>query len=504
MMQDQPVKTLVIAGGGTAGWMTAAALARFCGPGWHIHLVESDAIGTVGVGEATIPQIRLFNAGLGIDEADFLSATQGTLKLGIEFVDWWQPGHRYMHNFGEIGRGLGVVPFQHWWAAARAAGVAADYGHYSLNERAARGNRFAPFGGDNTLPPLVWAYHFDAGLYAAYLRRYAQARGVTRHEGRIARVETAGDSIIALHMDDGRRIAGDVFIDCSGFRSLLLGETLGSGWHDWSHWLPCDRAVAVPCAHAPGAGITPYTRSTARAAGWQWRIPLQHRIGNGHVFSAAHISEDEATAVLLANLDGPALAEPRALRFQAGRRDKVWIGNCIGIGLSAGFLEPLESTSIHLIQSAIARLLALLPGDAASLPVLAAEANRQAAREMEWIRDFIILHYKATARADTPFWAGVQAMAVPPDLADRMALFQATGRIRRDHDELFTELAWAQVLIGQGLPPARPHPLTAGLGRDDLAGFMATLDRAIAAGAAALPGHADWLAKHAPARETRS
>ncbi len=503
-MPDQPIQTLVIAGGGTSGWMMAAAAARFCGPGWRIVLVESDAIGTVGVGEATIPQIRLFNAGLGIDETDFLSATQGTLKLGIEFVDWWQPGQRYMHNFGEVGRALSVVPFHHWWTAARAAGLAGDYGHYSLNERAARAGRFAPFGGDNTLPPLVWAYHFDAGLYAAYLRRYAEARGVTRHEGRIAQVETQGETILALHMDDGRRITGDLFVDCSGFRSLLLGETLGSGWHDWSHWLPCDSAVAVPCAHAAGAVLTPYTRSTARAAGWQWRIPLQHRIGNGHVFSSAHLSADEATATLLANLDGPGLAEPRTLRFQAGRRDKMWIGNCIGLGLAAGFLEPLESTSIHLIQSGIARLLALLPGDAATLPVLAAEANRQAAREMEWVRDFIILHYKATARADTPFWQQVQAMAVPPELAERMDLFRHTGRIRRDHDELFTELAWAQVLIGQGCAPLAAHPLTAAMGRDDLAGFMGLLDRAITAGVAALPGHGDWLAHHAAAQETRS
>ncbi|MBU6165697.1 MAG: tryptophan 7-halogenase [Alphaproteobacteria bacterium] len=500
-MTAAPLRTIVIAGGGTAGWMAAAALARFCGPGWRIVLVESDAIGTVGVGEATIPQIRLFNAGLGLDEADFLAATQGTLKLGIEFVDWGQRGQRYMHAFGDVGRGLGLLPFHHWWAAARAAGVAADLGHYSLNERAALQGRFAPFGGDATLPPLVWAYHFDAGLYAAVLARFAQARGVVRHEGRIADVETRGETIIALRLDDGRRIEGDLFIDCSGFRSLLLGGALGSGWHDWSHWLPCDRAVAVPCAHAPGAAPAPYTRSTARTAGWQWRIPLQHRIGNGHVFSSAHLGEDEATAMLMANLDGPALAEPRTLRFQAGRRDRVWIGNCLGLGLAAGFLEPLESTSIHLIQSGIARLLALLPADAAMLPVLAAEANRQAACEMEWIRDFIILHYKATARADTPFWRQVQAMVVPPDLAARMALFRASGRIRRDHDELFTEPAWAQVLIGQGWVPQSAHPLTAGLDRDDLAGFMASLDRAIAAGVAALPGHGDWLARHAAARE---
>ncbi|WP_156255789.1 tryptophan halogenase family protein [Sandarakinorhabdus oryzae] len=496
-MSPAPTRQLVIAGGGTAGWMTAAAAARFLEAGWRITLVESDAIGTVGVGEATIPQIRLFNAGLGIDENEFLGATQGSFKLGIEFVDWFQPGQRYLHNFGEVGRGLGLVPFNHWWAAARAAGQARDYGHYSLNERAARANRFDRFAGDATLPPLVWAYHFDAGLYAAFLRRRAEAKGVVRVEGRIARVERAGETITALVLDDGSRIAGDLFVDCSGFRSLLIGEALGSGWHDWSHWLPCDRAVAVPCANT--GDFTPYTRSTARPAGWQWRIPLQHRIGNGHVFASAHMSEDEATAILMANLDGEPLAEPRTLRFQAGRRDKVWIGNCFAVGLSAGFLEPLESTSIHLIQSAIARLLKLLPGDAAQMAVLAAEANREAAREMEWIRDFIILHYKANQRQDWPFWRIAADMKVPVELAERMALFAATGRIRRDHDELFTELAWSQVMIGQGLSPATHHPLADGLSADDLGGFLGLIDRAISGAVAAMPSHADFLARHCPA-----
>ena len=495
-MSSAPIRQLVIAGGGTAGWMTAAAAARFLEAGWRITLVESDAIGTVGVGEATIPQIRLFNAGLGIDENEFLAATGGSFKLGIEFVDWFRPGQRYIHNFGEVGRGLGLVPFHHWWAAARAAGQARDYGHYSLNERAARANRFERFAGDATLPPLVWAYHFDAGLYAAYLRRRAEARGVTRIEGRIDRVEREGETITALVLDDGRRIAGDLFVDCSGFRSLLIGAALGSGWHDWSHWLPCDRAVAVPCANA--GEFTPYTRSTARPAGWQWRIPLQHRIGNGHVFASARMSEDEATAILMANLDGEALAEPRALNFQAGRRDKVWIGNCFAVGLSAGFLEPLESTSIHLIQSAIARLLKLLPGDAAQMAVLAAEANREAAREMEWIRDFIILHYKANQRSE-PLWQAAAAMAVPADLATRMALFATTGRIRRDHDELFTDLAWSQVMIGQGLCPATHHPLADGLSAADLGGFLGLVDRAISGAVAAMPGNADFLARHCPA-----
>jgi tryptophan halogenase len=300
-----------------------------------------------------------------------------------------------------------------------------------------------------------------------------------------------------VHLDDGRRIAGDLFVDCSGFRGLLINEALGSGWHDWSHWLPCDSAMAVPSARA--GAFTPYTRATARTAGWQWRIPLQHRTGNGLVYASKHLSDDAAAAMLLANLDGQALAEPRPLRFQAGRRDRVWIGNSIAIGLASGFLEPLESTSIHLIQSGIARLLALLPGHAGEMPVLAAEANRQAAREMEWIRDFIILHYKATTRTDTPFWRHVKMMDVPAELAERMALFAATGRIRRDHDELFTEVAWAQVLIGQGVLPARPHPLSGLLDGQDVAGLLGSIAAGIDASVASLPDHADFVARHCAA-----
>ena len=488
------VRRLVIVGGGTAGWMTAAAASRFLEAGWQIVLVESDAIGTVGVGEATIPQIRLFNAGLGIDEADFLAATQGSIKLGIEFVDWWRQGHRYHHAFGDVGRGLGLLGFHQYWLAARAAGVAGDFGQYSLNEQAARAGKFAPLPARHGLPAMVWAYHFDAGLYAAYLRRYAEPRGVQRIEGQITGVEAAGGSVQAVRLADGQRVAGDLFVDCSGFKGLLIADTLGSGWHDWSHWLPCDRAMAVPCGFADAdRGFTPYTRSTARAAGWQWRIPLQHRIGNGLVYASAHMPDDEAAATLLANLDGPALADPRPLRFQAGRRDQAWVGNTVAIGLASGFLEPLESTSIHLIQTGIARLLQLLPAGPQDQPTMAAEYNRQFAREMEWVRDFIILHYKATQRDDTPFWRQVRDMAVPPELAERMALFAASGRIRRDHDELFTELAWSQVCIGQGIMPAAPHPIAAAVAPDDLAGFMASLAGGIGKAVAELPSHRQFI-----------
>jgi tryptophan halogenase len=495
-MTGRPIRDIVIVGGGTAGWMTAAALARFLelqSGDWRVTLVESDEIGTVGVGEATIPQIRLFNAGLGIDEDDFLAATKGSIKLGIEFDGWLRPGHRYMHAFGPTGRDLGLIGFHHYWLRGRALGSAAPFGAYSYNEAAAHAGRFRR--GDNpatALQPLVHAYHFDAGLYAAYLRRYAEARGVTRIEGRIAGVGRDGESgdIASLTLDGGTTVAGQLFIDCSGFRGLLIEQTLGAGYDDWSQWLACDRAMAVPCASA--GDFTPYTKSTARPAGWQWRIPLQHRTGNGYVYASNAISDDEAAATLLANLDGEALGDPRPLRFTAGRRKAVWVRNVVAIGLASGFLEPLESTSIHLIQSGIARLLQFLP-DAGFDTLAIAAFNRQSAQEIERIRDFIILHYKATERADTPFWRRARDMAIPPDLAERIALFRATGHIRREADELFTDLAWSQVMLGQGIVPTAHHPLARLLGDDDITGFLATLQQAIAGAVASLPRHSDFL-----------
>ena len=495
-MTGRPIRDIVIVGGGTAGWMTAAALSRFLetrSGDWRVTLVESDDIGTVGVGEATIPQIRLFNAGLGIDEDDFLRETQGSIKLGIEFDGWLRPGHRYMHAFGPTGRDLGLIGFHHYWLRGRALGLDAPFGAYSYNEAAAYAGRFMR--GDNSataLQPLVHAYHFDAGLYAVYLRRYAETRGVVRIEGRIAGVgrdATSGD-IAALTLEGGTTVAGQLFIDCSGFRGLLIEQSLGAGYEDWSQWLACDRAMAVPCASA--GDFTPYTRSTARPAGWQWRIPLQHRTGNGYVYSSACVSDDEAAATLLANLDGEALADPRPLRFTAGRRKAVWVNNVVAIGLASGFLEPLESTSIHLIQSGIARLLQFLP-DSGIDPAAVAEFNRLSAWEIERIRDFIILHYKATTRDDTPFWCRARDMAIPPDLAERIALFRATGQIRRDQDELFTDLAWSQVMIGQGIVPEAHHPLARLLGDDDIQGFLGSLRQAIAGAVATLPSHSNFL-----------
>jgi tryptophan halogenase len=501
--EAEPV-SIVIAGGGTAGWMMAAALGHFLETGYRVQLVESDEIGTVGVGEATIPQIRLFNSALGLDEDAFLRATQGTFKLGIEFDGWLRPGHRYMHAFGGIGRDVGLIAFHHYWLRARALGMADPLSTYSLNEIAARAGRMhrgAPVTAA-TVPAMPYAFHFDAGLYAAYLRRFAEGRGVERIEGKIVAVDRDGDGgdVTRLRLDGGRAIDGDLFIDATGFRGLLIEGALGTGYDDWSNWLPCDRAVAVPCVN--GGEFTPYTRATAHAAGWQWRIPLQHRTGNGRVFCSAMQSEDEITSGLLANLDGPPLADPRVLRFTTGKRRKAWNRNVVAIGLAAGFMEPLESTSIHLIQSAISRLLALLPGRQIA-EADRAEFNRQTDFEVERIRDFLILHYHANARPE-PFWAACRSMAIPETLAVKLELFKANARIFREHEELFTEVGWLQVLIGQGVIPSGHHPLADAIGTDDLGEFMTTIAALYRREAGRYGSHADFISRHCASRPVRA
>ena len=493
----RPIDSVVIVGGGTAGWMTAAALVRLLPATVSVTLVESDAIGTVGVGEATIPPIHTFHRMLGLDEDAFLRATGGTAKLGIEFVDWRRRGERYFHPFGSYGVDMAGVSFPcHWLRVDRAAG-ATPLERFSLAAMAARKGRFMrPIdNGDSPLSRISYAFHFDAGRYARHLRSFAEERGAKRREGRVVRVERHGASglIEAVVLDEGARIGGDLFIDCSGFSALLIEQALEAGFVDWSHWLPCDRAVAV--ASEAEEQWRPMTRATARPAGWQWRIPLQHRVGNGHVYAGGQMSDDEAAALLLAGLDTPAVGDPRLLRFRTGRRRRFWIGNCVAIGLSAGFLEPLESTSIWLIQAGLARLMAMFP-DTGFGPATAARYNRLMTAEFEQVRDFLILHYHATERADTPFWDHVRTMTIPDRLQEKMACYAEHGRACSDPDELFSETSWFAVLHGQAPDPAGSDPLAEALPLDVAQRRLGSIERTVATSLAHMPAHRDFLARH--------
>jgi tryptophan halogenase len=487
-----------VAGGGTAGWMSAAALARVLGPRLSITLIESSEIGIVGVGEATIPAIAQFNKLVKIDENDFLRHTQGTFKLGIEFVDWYEKGRAYMHAFGPVGRDLAYIPFHHYWLRDR--DTAGSLWDYSLNWLATQQARFAPLEriADTPLGGLMWAYHFDASLYAAYLARLAQAQGVRRVDGKIAEVllEPEGGDVRALRLDDGRQIEADFFIDCTGFRGLLIEQALKAGYEDWSNWLPCDRAMAVPSARTEP--LLPYTRSTALEAGWQWRIPLQHRTGNGHVYCSAHTSDDRARELLLANLEGEPLAEPRPLRFTTGRRRKFWDRNVVCMGLASGFLEPLESTSIHLIQVTIQRLILLFPHHS-DYEERRREFNRSATAEYEYIRDFIILHYYANNRRGEPFWDACRNMSIPDSLRHRIELFRETAGIFCSHEDLFQLNSWLQVLWGQGVVPRATHPFVETIRPEDRSGYLRDLRRLLGQAAQQLPGHADYIARYCKA-----
>ena len=495
-----PVRRIVIVGGGTAGWMAAAALARLIPTGASITLIESDAIGTVGVGEATIPPIRGFNAMLGIDEAEFLAATAGSFKLGIEFVDWGALGERYLHPFGGFGFDIEGVRFHQYWRRRRAAGIVEDIEAYSLCAVAARAGRFMPPSPDpaSVLSQMAHAYHFDAGLYARFLRGRAERDGVVRVEGDVVDVALDGETGHVRHVTlaGDRVIEGDLFLDCSGFRGLLIEQTLGAGYEDWTHWLPCDRAVAMPTANA-GAAITPYTRSTARAAGWQWRIPLQHRTGNGYVYSSAHCSDDEAAATLHAGVDGTPLAEPRLLRFTAGRRRKQWIGNVVALGLASGFTEPLESTSIHMVQTGISKLLALFPDQGFS-PVEIDTYNRLAATQFDQVRDFLVLHYHATRRDDSPFWRETRARAIPDSLSEKLALWRRRGRLFRWEDDLFAEASWVAVLLGQGIVPDGWDRLADAVDAREVDARFDRLRAMFADAASRMPRHEEYIARICP------
>ena len=490
---DRQIRNVVIVGGGSAGWMTAAALSNALQHGCHVTLIESEEIGTVGVGEATIPPIKVFNQMLGLDEAAFMRSTQGSFKLGIQFVDWALPGERYFHPFGSFGRPFATVGLHHFWLQARAQGKAGPLDDYCMAWAAASAGRFAPPIADqrHVLSTYDYAYHFDAGLYARTLREYAEQRGVVRVEGKVADVQLDGESgfVRSVQMEDGRRFEGELFVDCSGFRGLLIEGALQTGYEDWSHWLPCDRAMAVPCASTPD--FTPYTRSTARLAGWQWRIPLQHRTGNGYVYCSKHISDDDAAATLLANLDGKPLADPRPLRFVTGRRRLNWNRNVIAIGLSSGFLEPLESTSLHLIQAGIAKLLALFP-DRDFDPMTRDEYNRIAASEVERIRDFIILHYRLNRRPDGELWRHCASMPIPDTLQEKIAHFHAYGRLVQREYDLFGPASWLAVHVGQMNVPQRPDPLVHHRGVDSVQ-WLAKLREAMTAAARQLPTHQQYI-----------
>ena len=492
-MQGQTVKRVVVAGGGTAGWSVAAALARQLGPLLDITLVESDEIGTVGVGEATIPTFRSFHALLGIDEREFMRATQASFKLGISFENWDRLGDRYIHPFGDVGKSTWMADFHHMWLLAKARGFGGELGDYCFEHQAAAAGRFAVAEKSR----INYAYHLDAGLYARFLREKFEPVGVRRIEGRIARVEQDGESghVTALVMEDGSRVNGDLFVDCTGFRGLLIEQTLGAGYENWRHWLQTDSALAVQTGSA--GDIPPYTRAIARSAGWQWRIPLQSRVGNGLVFCSAHQDESAAREELMGNLEGEPLTEPRLIRYVTGRRRKVWKKNVVAIGLSSGFLEPLESTSIHLIQIGAMRLIQLFPfgGD---FETLAARYNAQLRYEIERIRDFIILHYTLTRRDDTPFWRGCRDMDIPESLAERIALFRDSGIVYQAPDELFRTASWLFVMVGQGVEPRGYHHMGALLGDERVQRALDSLSGNIARAVAGMPRHREFLESYCP------
>ena len=461
-MSAAPISKIVIVGGGTAGWMAATALSRVLdGPrAPSITLIESEAIGTVGVGEATVPQILSFNNMVGLDEAEFMRETHATYKLGIQFVDWQRPGTSYVHPFGSYGLDMLGIDFHHFWLRGRALGDLSGLDAYSIAAQAGKAGKFYPPQPGNPKSPLsklAYAFQFDAGRYPRYLRQRCERQGVERREGKVVEVLQDGESgfVTALRLEDGAVIEGELFVDCSGFRSLLLGQTLGVPFTDWSNWLPCDRAVAIPCEL--GGDRQPLTRATARDAGWQWRIPLQHRIGNGLVYSSAHLGDDEAIELLLANLDGKPLAEPNRLRFTAGLRERPWEKNVVALGLSAGFLEPLESTSIQIVQASIARLLALFP-DSTFGQTEIDRFNAESVQDMIDIRDMLVLHYMMTER-QTDLWRACRELDPPEGLAQKLEMFRSSGRIFREHTEFFTEPSWLAVMIGQGIEPRAHHPV---------------------------------------------
>jgi len=474
MRQNAKPMRILIVGGGTAGWMTAAGLAKLLPKGLaEIKLVESQQIGTVGVGEATVPHIRFFNAKLGIDENDFIRRTKATFKLGIEFCDWSRLGDSYIHPFGEYGKNIDGIPFHQHWLRAKNQGFAQDLEHYSLPILAAREDKF-DFPAQDLASPLStysYAYQFDAGLYAQYLRDFSEALGVKRLEGRIIDTQLDGNTgfVKSVKLENGTELEADLFIDCSGFRGLLIEQALKTGYEDWTQWLPCDRAYAAPCE--TNGAMTPYSRATAKDAGWVWRIPLQHRVGNGHVYSSAFTTDEQALEDLVNQLESPPQSDPIKLFFKTGIRKKTWSKNVVSIGLSAGFLEPLESTSIMLIQIAIGYLLDMFP-DHNFDPVNEMEFNRAMGLEYERVRDFLILHYHATERDDTEFWNYCRTMQIPDSLSDRMQLFKESGVVSHYKEGAFLDASWYAVFFGQNIYPQDYDPRADQISNEDLSKYM--------------------------------
>lgn len=496
---NKPIKKVVIAGGGTAGWMAAATIGKILGKVLDVTLIESDQIGTIGVGEATIPPLITFHRLLDIKEQEFMAATQATFKLGISFENWHDVGKDYIHSFGVTGKDHWTAGFQHFWLKDRARGSKVPYGDYCLELRASEESKFAH------LPKqgLNYAFHLDATVYAQYLRKFSESFGVKRIEGRIDEVGKNDQTghIESLTLDGGRVIEGDLFIDCTGFRGLLIEQALHTGYENWSHWLICDSAVAVQTAAE--ADPIPYTRSIAYKSGWQWRIPLQQRVGNGLVYCSHYIDDEDARQLLFNNISGTQLTKPLHIRFNPGARRKTWHKNVIALGLASGFIEPLESTSIHLISRNLIRLMQNFPHSGIIQSEID-EFNRQARTEIEQIRDFIILHYKVTDRQDSPFWRYCQTMSVPDSLAHRIELFRKTGKVHKEPGELFAENSWIQVMLGQGILPEQYHPTADVMTDEELTAFMQGIKGHVDRTVARLPKHADYIKQYCPAPERPS
>ena len=497
------IEKIVIVGGGTAGWMAAAVLSRIkAGREVEIVLIESEAIGTIGVGEATIPPFVNFNKLLGIDEAEMLAEVQGSFKLGIQFANWGKRGDRYIHPFGGYGYEIEGVSFHHIWHRLHANGDPRPLQVFNLETLAAYFGKFARTAdyAREDLPPINYAYHIDAGRYARFLRRYAEARGVVRREGRVADVALDGESgfVTTLTLENGDEIAGDLFVDCSGFRGLLIEQALETGYEDWTHWLPCDRAVALPCNRDDGSEPAPFTSSTAHSAGWQWQVPLQRRNGNGHVYCSEFMGDDEAHDILVANMVGKPTADPNFLRFTTGRRKKFWNRNVVALGLAAGFMEPLESTSIHLVNTGINKLVSVLSFDGIT-QVQQDAYNRLTEIEYARIRDFLILHYHATTRDDSAFWNHCRTMSVPETLTEKTELFRRSGQIFREEDELFNETSWTAVMTGQGIEMGGHNVMADGLPLDRLKGEIDEIEKSIRYLVGVMPSHGAYLQKYCPA-----